>query len=472
MTATAIRQVPSAPDAAELLGIQPLDQVSPVMLADLMMACPLRRRANLVVLQPEEDGYSLIIKRGSLTLGTFHVGSEVGNATVARLALIAELDPLADVSGRDGNGQAARVQVRAGADFGELLVCVGTSPAGLDAEVRPLLVNGRSLEHPQRGQLKRCVQCAAFQPPQRQTCEFDGGVLIDIADDPRPGGTIGAYKVGGRLGDGGMGTVLSGEHALIGRLVAIKLLHRSLSENPMMARRFLAEARAAARLHHGNIVDVTDFGLLSDGRPYMVMERLAGESLEARLDRGGALEPQVALAMAREICQALCAAHEGGVVHRDLKPSNVILLEGSTDDAPRLKLVDFGAACLANAVSEEGDAIIGTPAYMSPEHARGEPTDGRSDLYALGIVLYEMLTGTVPFDGDDAQEILIKHLSEPPPTPRAPSGPLPQAITRIVARALRKSADERYQNANEMLGDIERGIGALTKRDWRRWLPT
>ena len=455
-----------------------LDRVTPVMLADLMLACPLRRRANLVVLQPDpaSGDYALIVKRGSLTVGTYRFSAEVGNATVARLALIANLDPLADVSGRDAGGQAARVQVRASADTGELLVCVGTGPDGLDAEVRPLLVNGRSLEHAQRGQLKRCVQCATFQPPQRVTCEFDGGILIDIADDPRPGGTVGAYKVGSRLGDGGMGTVLAGEHALIGRAVAIKLLHRSLSDNPVMARRFLAEARAAARIHHPNIVDVTDFGLLSDGRPYMVMERLTGESLEARIDREAArqsaLEPAVALAVAREMCTALSAAHQGGVVHRDLKPSNVILLEGSTDESPRLKLVDFGAACLANAATDEGDAIIGTPAYMSPEHARGEPTDGRTDLYALGVVLFEMLTGTVPFDGDDAQEILLKHLGNPPPVPRAPTGPLPTSVTRVVARALRKNADERYQNADEMLADIDRASAALTRRDWRRWLPT
>src|SRR5439155_8451578 len=119
------------------------------------------------------------------------------------------------------------------------------------------------LERPQRGQLKRCVQCASYQSPQRVSCEYDEGLLIDVADDPRPGGTIGAYRVGVRLGDGGMGTVLAGEHALIGRPVAIKLLHRSLSDNPVMARRFLAEARAATRIRHPNVVDVTDFGLLS-----------------------------------------------------------------------------------------------------------------------------------------------------------------------------------------------------------------
>jgi serine/threonine-protein kinase len=187
---------------------------------------------------------------------------------------------------------------------------------------------------------------------------------------------------------------------------------------------------------------------------------------------GGALDEARLGAALAQLALGVEALHARGVVHRDLKPSNVILLEGSTDEAPRLKLVDFGAACLANAATDEGDAIIGTPAYMSPEHARGEPTDGRTDLYALGVVLFEMLTGTVPFDGDDAQEILLKHLSHPAPVPRAPTGPLPTAVTRVVARALRKSADERYQNADEMLADIERAIAALTRRDWRRWLPT
>jgi serine/threonine-protein kinase len=239
-----------------------------------------------------------------------------------------------------------------------------------------------------------------------------------------------------------------------------------------MARRFLSEARAASRVRHPNVVDVTDVGLLSDGRPYMVMERLAGESLEARLDRSGPLAPLSALLVAREVALALGAAHEGGVVHRDLKPANVILLETSRDDAPRLKLVDFGAACLTGAVADESEGLIGTPAYMSPEHARGEPTDGRTDIYALGILLFEMLCGAQPFTGANAREILLAHLSLPAPPLESPSGTMPQAVQRVVARALRKNAGERHQSAAELVADLDHAIAAAGRRDWRRWLPS
>ena len=448
-----------------------LDGISPIALADLMLMVPLRRRANLVVLQPEDQRYLLHVKRGSLSLGTFDLSAQLGNATVARLARMANVEPLA-ASGEPSGENTGRFRARAGAEHGEFLLSVGGGTLGLQAELRPLSINGGPLEAPAKGQLRRCLRCAAFQPPQRQTCEIDGGDLIDIDDDPRPGGTIGVYRTRGRLGDGGMGTVLEAEHALIGRRVAIKLPHVTFADNPVVARRFLSEARAASRLHHPNIIDVTDFGVMSDGRPYMVMERLEGTSLGAYLDAAAAPLPATeALLIAREIAYALDAAHEGGVTHRDLKPDNVIMLETSRKDAPRLKLLDFGAAGLRDEV-DPSDILFGTPTYMSPEHLRGEATDGRTDLYALGVLLYEMLAGKVPFDGNSPSEVLVGHLVKPVPAPQDLAEPIPEVIMRIVMRALRKKAAERYQSAAEMLLDIEAAIaGSAGRRDWRRFLP-
>jgi hypothetical protein len=444
-------------------------EVNPITLADLMLVTPLRRRANLVVLAPNGDQYRLVAKRGSSTLATLDVSSDAGNAAVARLARMAEIDPFGRVA--PGQPRAARLRVRVGPDIGELLITIETSPQGLEAELRPITVNGQALEQAQRGQLKRCVRCAAFQAPQRERCELDGGELIDVADDPQPGGTIGVYRIGRVLGDGGMATVVAGQHALIGRPVAVKVPHLNMVENPQLVRRFLAEARAASRLHHPNIIDVTDYGIMSDGRPYMVMELLSGVPLRNRLEQRGAMPPLPALLLTREVTLALTAAHDAGVVHRDLKPDNIMLLDNHTDEIPRLKLMDFGAAALLDEIITDETVIVGTPWYMAPEHSRGEATDGRTDIYALGVVLYEMLTGSVPFDGETNTEVRLAHIVEPVPTAISPGELLPSAVTRIVERALRKHPEERYQSAAEMTGDLDKAITALRRRDWRRWLP-
>jgi len=266
-----------------------------------------------------------------------------------------------------------------------------------------------------------------------------------------------------------MGFVISGEHALLGKPVAIKLLHRTMDQDPLAGRRFLAEARATSWIRHPNIVDVIDYGLLADGRPYIVMERLEGESLQDRLDRTSVIEPVLALLLAREIALALGAAHEGGVVHLDLKPSNVVLLDALDESAPRIKLIDFGVA--ERVGTRPGEELTGTPAYMSPEHARGDPADGRSDLYALGIIMYEMLTGTVPFTGANIWAILKAHMLDEPPIVFSPIRQLPEAVVNVVSRALRMNADERHQSASELVAEIDRGLVSLRRKEWQRWLP-
>jgi hypothetical protein len=446
----------------------PVLDIDPRSVADLALFAPIAVGANLVTLDPGPEVAWLVVKRASATLATFALAPEVGTAAAARLAHIADIDPASLVSDHPQGSLARRVKVRGGDDAGELLVTVAAAPEGLRVEVRPLDVNGRV----HRTSLLRCTACGALQTSRHfgddgaAVCEFDGKELAEAIDKPEPGGFMGAYRLGEILGEGGMGRVIAGEHAFLGRPVAIKLLHRTIAEDPLAGRRFLAEARAASRLRHSSIVEILDYGVLDDGRPYMVMERLDGESLDAKLSRETAFEPEIALLLAREIAVALGAAHAGGVIHLDLKPANVILVDPFSPEAPKVKLIDFGAAVRTGSPTEEG-----TPAYMSPEHACGEPADPRSDLYALGVVLFEMLTGHVPFDQPNALQVLRAHLNDVPPTVSSPKRPLPLAVTRLVDRALKKKADERQQTAPDFVAGVDAALAALRRKEWLRWLP-
>jgi tRNA A-37 threonylcarbamoyl transferase component Bud32 len=450
---------------------EPLTAIRPAILADLMLACPLTHKADLATLEPREDAHVLRVKRGDATLAERWVPADVGHAAIVRLALIAGLDPLVDASSPEGTSNSAKVAIRAGSDTAESLISIRASAAGLDAELRALAVNGRAIEPRSGGQLKHCQRCHAFQAPQHRVCEIDGGALADVEDDPSPGGVVGTYLVRARLGTGGSGAVFSAEHALIGRPAAVKVLRMSAAGAPLLARRFLSEARAACRVRHPNLVEVIDYGLLRDGRPFIVMERLAGEPLSARLARSGALAPLAALRLAREVALGLGAAHDSGVVHNDVKPSNIMLLEGSQDQAPRLKLIDFGAASPLGDAGDDGEWIVGTPGYLAPERVRGEPADGRADLYALGVVLYEMLSGSNPWKTIPSAHLLqtIRALSPPPLT--SPFGVLPRPVIRLVARALAVEPDERHQTAREMAADLEHAALVLDREGFRRWLP-
>ncbi len=423
-----------------------------------MFASLLRRHAHSIVLQPDVGVSVLMFNRASLTLRTFDVDIELARACVVRLACMAGLDPLADSDSLEGRRNLARMKVRVEDDVAEVLVTISASDKGPDAELRLISVNGRPVFDTSTGQLRRCPNCTVFHLAPRQTCDGCGALLVDVADDPTPGGYIGVYRVLNALGKGSMGEVFAGEHAIIGRPVAIKLLHQAWASRPGVGPHFLSEARAASRLRHPNLVEVTDFGLLSNGQPFIVMELLSGQPLSVRLKATGAMQPIVALRMAREVGLALAAAHEGGVLHNDLKPSNIMLTDGSCDEAPRLKLIDFGAASFAGS---QGQTSIGTPAYMSPERARDEAIDCRSDIYAAGIVLYEMLVGKPPFQGASSLEILHAHALIPPPTVTSPFGPLSERVVKLVMRCLAKSPDRRYQTARDVVTDVERAMAAL-----------
>jgi beta-lactam-binding protein with PASTA domain/predicted Ser/Thr protein kinase len=260
----------------------------------------------------------------------------------------------------------------------------------------------------------------------------------------------GRYDLQGKLGAGGMATVWLAEDTSLHRKVAIKVLAERYAEDEQFVERFRREAQSAAGLNHPNIVAIYDRGV-AEGTYYIAMEYLEGPTLKEVIDERGGLEPNRAIAFATQILAALRFAHNHGVVHRDIKPQNVVV---SADG--RLKVTDFGIARAGASQMTEVGSIVGTAQYLSPEQARGEVVGPPSDLYSVGVVLYEMLTGRVPFDGDSAVAIAMKHLSEEPVPPSVYAPGTPRALEQVVLRALSKDAGDRYQTAEEMSADLDR----------------
>ncbi|MBL8623055.1 MAG: protein kinase [Myxococcales bacterium] len=296
--------------------------------------------------------------------------------------------------------------------------------------------------------------------------EVDGG---PFAQPLMPGTMVGEYRVERKIGEGGMGTVYGAIHPVIGKKAAIKLLRAELSMNPEAVERFLGEARAVNQIGHPNIVDVFSFGALPDGRRYFAMEWLHGESLAGRLDRDGGLPLVEALPILDQVVAALAAAHERGIVHRDLKPDNVFLCE-VRGEAPRVKLLDFGIAKLVGEPlgikRTKTGALMGTPGYIAPEQARGEEVDPRADIYALGCMAFELLTGRLPFVSDSAMVVITKHLTEDPPAPSAVEGgeDLPAEIDGLVLSMLAKDRSQRpgLADVRARLAAFGRGLAPST----------
>src|SRR5213075_833492 len=254
---------------------------------------------------------------------------------------------------------------------------------------------------------------------------------------------------------GGMADVYLAEDQELGRRVALKLLDDRHASDEQFVERFRREAQSAAGLNHPNIVSIFDRGR-AEGTYYIAMEYLDGRTLKELLVRNGPTPIPIAIDYARQILGALAFAHRNGIVHRDIKPHNIVVGPDG-----RLKVTDFGIARSGPSQMTEAGSIIGTSQYLSPEQARGAPVDQRSDLYSVGVVLYELLTGTVPFSGSTPLEIAMKHLSEIPRPPSRRRPDVPPDLDRVVLRALAKNPDERYQNAPEMDADlarIERGL--------------
>ena len=261
--------------------------------------------------------------------------------------------------------------------------------------------------------------------------------------------TLGKYVLRERLGRGGMAEVYQAYQPGLERLVAVKLLHAHLTDDPGFLVRFQREAQSVAQLRHPHIVQVYDFDV-ADGQPYMVMELIKGQSLKALLDerfaRGERLPLADILRLFDAVLDAVDYAHARGLIHRDLKPANVLI-----DQAGRAVLTDFGIARLVDGERLTQTGItMGSPAYMSPEQGQGEPADARSDIYALGIMLFECLSGHVPFEGDSSVGVLLKHATAPIPSLRELRADLPEALEDILRTALAKRPDERYQSAAEM----------------------
>ena len=270
----------------------------------------------------------------------------------------------------------------------------------------------------------------------------------------------GRYRIVRKLGSGGMADVYLAEDEELGRRIAIKILNDRHANDESFVERFRREAKNAAGLSHPNIVSIYDRGE-AEGTYYIAMEYLDGRSLKELVVARGPLPISDAIDATRQVLAALRFAHRKGVVHRDIKPHNVM-----ADADGRLKVTDFGIARAGVSQMTEAGSIIGTAQYLSPEQARGAPVDQRSDLYSVGVVLYEMLTGTTPFSGESPVEIAMKHLSDPPRPPSVERSDIPPDLDMIVLRALAKDPDDRFQTAEEMDAELERvsrGVGVTTE---------
>jgi eukaryotic-like serine/threonine-protein kinase len=265
--------------------------------------------------------------------------------------------------------------------------------------------------------------------------------LIDTLFDRR-------YRIVRRIGAGGMANVYLAEDQELGRRVAIKILNDRHANDEQFIERFRREAKNAASLSHPNIVSIYDRGT-AEGTYYIAMEHLDGRNLKELLIARGPAPPRIAIGYVRDILAALAFAHRHGIVHRDIKPHNILV-----DRDNRVKVTDFGIARAGASQMTEAGSIVGTAQYLSPEQARGTAVDHRSDLYSVGVVLFELLTGEVPFTGDSPVEIAMKHLSAQPPLPSDRRPGVPHELDLIVARALAKDPAERYQSAEEMDADL------------------
>jgi serine/threonine protein kinase len=307
--------------------------------------------------------------------------------------------------------------------------------------------------------MKICPKCGAEYPDTTTLCPSDG-IALERTGDSLLGQTLaGKYRIDERLSEGGMGTVYRATHVLMDKTVAIKVLRLSLAADEKIVARFSKEARAASRISHPHALSVTDFGEDENGVVFLVMEYLSGKTLKEIIRQEGPMPLSRAVELIRQVGDALDTAHAEGVVHRDLKSDNIMLL--SSTGADYAKVLDFGIAKIKepdgayDPALTAPDLVIGTPQYMSPEQCSQSPDiDARSDIYSLGVIIYEMLVGHVPFTGDSSTAIMLKHLQQPAPSLLEERDDVPAAVAQVVKRALAKRPEDRYKTVGELVEDL------------------
>ena len=314
-----------------------------------------------------------------------------------------------------------------------------------------------------------CPDCGHSQPAAG-ACPNDQSQLAARGDDVIVGTQVGAYRIAKLLGVGGMGRVYKGVHPSIGSRVAVKVLSRECADRPDLVERFFSEARAVNLIRHESIVNVLDLAQLPDGRPYIIMEYLDGAPLADIVGKRGPLPLGGMARLMAEVLDALAAAHQKGIVHRDLKPDNIYVTP-----AGRPKVLDFGIAKLrpelGGSATQTG-SLLGTPHYMSPEQALGKPVDLRTDIYAMGVILFECATGRRPFVADSLFDLLRRHVDEPPPPPRSLRPDMPPAFEQVIMYALAKDPAHRFQSCTDLANALMHATNGLPQDQWGAITPS
>ncbi len=408
------------------------DGASVVDVADLLLLAFVRRDSASMTIEPAAGDYRVVVDDD--VEHSLAIPGEVGEGIAARLAILTGIDLVApeDQIGRLRFSVPTPTEVPEPTE----IIALGRGGArGLSLEVRRL----------------------ASVKDYAIVRDVD---VVDVEGVPAAAGRADtAYEIHRELGRGGMAVVYLGTHRLLEKRVAIKILNANAASNPALAGSLIREGRAASRVRHPGVVGVTDFGTTPDGRAYLVMEYVESRTLSDAL-RGGPFPPVRALRVARAVADALEAVRAADVVHGDVKPSNIFLLPND-----QIQLVDFGAARVIGApTAAESKIFIGTPGYLAPECVRGEPADHRVDVYALGCVIYRMISGIVPFHaGTVARDAPGPRPAPPPRTSRA-GGELLSPVDALIARALAKKAEDRYPSAGAMRDEIDRAIAHLLSR--------